>query len=144
MTNKTKTIYFTVALPVYLDNVGLNPRTIDISGVSSLYVVSHNAYGSSLSPNYVSEIDRKLTLTGLSSQQVQIDIIALEMEGYDNGNCEPDDRLEISISDPPIEFICSDTPASHWAYLTNNELSLRFVTNTYTEDIGFWLQITGK
>ena len=131
-----------MAVPIYLDGIDTNPRSLDMSGVMSAYIVSHSAFADATSGTYGVDIDRTLMLTSLESTDLKIEVISLDMEDRANDNCM--DSLTITTSDPVLPEICSATPATHTASFTSNEMSLRFQTNDVTNGDGFLIKLIGE
>ena len=138
--NKYFELSVIVALPIYLQDVATNPRTVDMTGVTFGYLVSHSEYDGDT--DYEHNVDRTLTLTNLESQSVQLEVVALSLQGNANDDCT--DSLTITTSDPALPIICSDTPDIHTATLSSAEMSLQFQTNTETANDGFLLKFIGE
>ena len=137
-----------MAFPIHLHDDTATPRTVDISGLTTSYITSHSKYGDSTSANYINDIDRTLTLTGLASQEVTIEIEYMELDGATTGDCDPDDQLVITAATPAIVDICSDETdgspyPSYTANLGSNQMSFQFITNGNTEKAGFWIKFSG-
>ena len=133
-----------MATPVYLDSGTPNQRTVDVTGLSYGYITSHSEYGDSIKDVYEFNLDRTLTLTGLATHQVQLDVEFLQFERYTDGDC--DDKLVITTTSPALPDICTDAPPirQYTANLNSNQMSVRFITNGFDEGTGFWMKYTGK
>ena len=132
---------FLVATPLYLLNNPRRVRAIDVSGVQYGYIVSHSYYGETLTPYYPSGIDRKVILRNLDTQEVQINIEYMDMEGLETGSCYDGDHLEVK---GVMKDICGLRPNRFTVKLSSNEIYFRFTTNWFKEGRGFWLRYNGE
>ena len=133
-----------MATPVYLDSGTPTSREVDVTGLSYGYITSHSKYGDSTDPQYEPNLDRTVTLTGLATPQVQLDVEVMQLEGYNDNNC--DDKLVITTTNPALPDICATAPPSrqYTANLNSNQMSVQFVTNAFDENNGFWMKYTGE
>ena len=113
-----------------------------MTGASYGYIVSHQNFKSTVDGNYTDGINCTVTLTNLTSGDVQIDIEYLDMEGLTNNNCS--DKLVITSTTPRLPDICSPSPSQFTAHLSSNWVSFQFITNSYDEGNGFWLKYSSK
>ena len=117
-----------------------------MAGKTNGYIVTHSKYGDSVSPNYDHDIDCTLTLINLASQEVNIEVEYMELEGYTNDDC--DDRLVITGATPTLTAICSTTTEAPYptytANLDSNLMSFKSITNGFDENDGFRIKVAGE
>ena len=109
-------------------------RTIDISGESYGYIVSHGYYGQY---DYSTSSTRTLTLTNLIETRVEI-----TFEQFDVHSQAPcGDYIEITTQ----QKICTAPPAPLSIDLGNNKREITFTFYTDNIDVrkGFWLLYEG-
>ena len=127
---------FAVSKPIDVGTHSIGRTTRDITGEDYGYIVSHRYYGNT---PYVKNGRWELTLTGLQSNNVEIEFEQFELE-EESGRCY--DYLLIDSRDK----LCKKptNPITVNVNSSTNQISFTFITDSVVNRRGFWLLYRGN